>query len=369
MSLPFLLLILLVYISHAQEHCPKEETLSKLKDYISRYYLWKDKIDAFPEWKDESEAIAFLRSKGDRWTTITKLEDDRNWYSGAKILGIGIRWDEDGTIVKVFDNSPAQKAGLKPKDIIYSINGETDRSKWVITIRNTPADTPIKLVIIKNGMFVEMEIFKDYFIVSPIEEKRIIQVGNKKLGYIHLVNFTNPAVKDFANALQYFKEENVDALIINLSNNSGGLISVAKAIADMLISGEGVMFYLEGSGNGVSVYEFKKEKLIDKPIFVIVNKNTASAAELLASLLKRYAGAMVAGEPTVGKYVGSNMYPLNNCGLVLRLITFVMKLPDGNFVVGEKGLEPDCRAEKGSLEKAIDCFKSVIAPESLSASP
>jgi len=369
MSLPFLLLLLLVYVSYAQEHCTKEEIVSKLRDYISRYYLWKHKIDTLPEWKDESDAIAFLRSKGDRWTSITRVEDDRNWYSGSKILGIGIRWDEDGTIVKVFDNSPAQRAGLKPKDIIYSINGETDRSKWSMAIRSTPADNPVKLVVIKDGIFVEMEIFKDYFVVSPVEEKRIIHLGNKKLGYIHLVNFTNPAVKGFAEALQYFKEEKVDALIINLSNNSGGLISVAKAIADMLISGEGVMFYLEGSGNGISVYEFKKEKMLDKPIFVIVNKNTASAAELLASLLKRYAGAIVAGEPTVGKYVGSNMYFLNNCGLVLRLITFAMKLPDGSFVVGEKGLEPDCRVEKGNLEKALDCFKSVIAPESLSASP
>ncbi|WP_029552307.1 S41 family peptidase [Thermocrinis jamiesonii] len=369
MSLPLLLLILLVFSSYAQEYCPKEETLAKLKDYIARYYLWKHKIGELPEWKDESEAIAFLRSKGDRWTTITKLEDDRNWYSEAKMFGIGIRWDEDGTIVKVFENSPAQRIGLKPGDIIYSINGETDKSKWSIIIRNTPADIPIRLVIIKNGMFVEVEIFKDYFTVNPIEERRIIMLGNKKLGYVHLVNFTNPAVKGFADALWYFQEEGIDALIINLSNNSGGLISVAKAIADMLISGEGVMFYLEGSGNGISVYEFKKEKMLDKPIFVIVNKNTASAAELLASLLKRYAGAIVAGEPTVGKYVGSNMYFLNNCGLVLRLITFAMKLPDGSFVVGEKGLEPDCRAEKGNLEKALDCFKSVIAPESLSASP
>ncbi|WP_448588235.1 S41 family peptidase [Thermocrinis sp.] len=369
MSLPFLLLILLIYTSYAQEHCSKEETLAKLKEYISRYYLWKHNIDNFPEWKDESEAIMFLRSKGDRWTTITKLDDDKNWYSGAKILGIGIRWDDDGVIVKVFNDSPAQRAGLKPEDIIYSINGETDKTKWSMAIRNTPSDVPVKLVVIQGGMFREMEIFKDYFTISPIEERRIIRMGNKKLGYVHLVNFTNPTIKEFAEAMRYFQEEGVDALIINLSNNSGGLISVAKAIADMLISGEGVMFYLDSSANGPSVYEFKRQKQFDKPIFVIVNKNTASAAELLASLLRRYAKAVIAGEPTVGKYVGSNMYPLNNCGLVLRLITFSMKLPDGTLVVGEKGLEPDCRAEKGNLERALECFRNLILPESLSASP
>ena len=369
MSMPFLLLILLLYTSYAQEQCSKEETLSKLREYISRYYLWKSKIGELPEWKDESEAIAFLRSKGDRWTTITKLEDDRSWYSEAKILGIGIRWDDKGVVVKVFDDSPAKRAGIKPKDIIYSINGETDRNKWSATIRNAPPDTPVKLLIIQDGFFKEIDLFKDFFSISPVEERRVIQVGNKKIGYAHLVNFTRPAIEEFAKAMQYFQEENIDALILNLSNNSGGLISVAKAIADMLLGGEGVMFYLEGPGNGISVYEFKTKDRFNKPILVIVNKNTASAAELLASLLKKYSKAIIAGEPTVGKYVGSGMYILNNCGLVLRLITFAMKLPDGNFVVSEKGIEPDCKAEGGNLEKALECFRSAILSESLSGSP
>jgi len=165
------------------------------------------------------------------------------------------------------------------------------------------------------------------------------------------------------------KEGGIDGLIIDLSNNSGGLIGVAKAIADMLLGGEGVMFYLEKSSRGLSVYEFKSEKPFKKPIFVIVNKNTASAAELLASLLKRYAKAIIAGEKTVGKYVGSNMYPLNDCGLVLRLITFAMKFPDGTLVVGEKGMEPDCPAEGGNLQKALECFKSAINLGASSASP
>jgi carboxyl-terminal processing protease len=137
----------------------------------------------------------------------------------------------------------------------------------------------------------------------------------------------------------------------------------------MLLDGEGVMFYLETSSGGLSIYEFKSEKPFKKPIFVIVNKNTASAAELLASLLKRYAKAIIAGEKTVGKYVGSNIYPLNDCGLVLRLITFAMKFPDGTLAVGEKGMEPDCPAEGGNLQKALECFKSAINLGAPSASP
>jgi Periplasmic protease len=371
MGFPFLLLILLAYLSfsYAQEQCSKEETLNKLREYITRYHLWKDRFSELPQWKDESEAIAFLRSKGDRWTTITKLEEDRTWYSESKLFGLGIRWNDEGVIVKVFEGSPAEKAGLRKGDIIYSINEETDKNKWNFTIRSAPANTPVKLEIIRNGFFESLEVQKGYFTINPVEEKRIINLGDRKIGYVHLVNFTNPTIREFKQAMEEFEREGIDGLIIDLSNNSGGLIGVAKAIADMLLGGKGVMFYLETSSRGLSVYEFRSEKPFKKPIFVIVNKNTASAAELLASLLKRYAKAIIAGERTVGKYVGSNMYPLNDCGLVLRLITFAMKFPDGTLAVGEKGMEPDCPAESGNLQKALECFKSAINLGALSASP
>jgi carboxyl-terminal processing protease len=369
MGFPFLLIILLAYLSYAQEQCSKEETLNKLREYIIRYHLWKDRFSELPQWKDESEAIAFLRSKGDRWTTITKLEEDKTWYSEAKLFGLGIRWNDEGVIVKVFEGSPAEKAGLRKGDIIYSINGETDKNKWSFTIKNTPTNAPVKLEIIRNGFFESLEVQKGYFTINPVEERRIINLGDRKIGYVHLVNFTNPTIREFKQAMEEFEREGIDGLIIDLSNNSGGLIGVAKAIADMLLGGEGVMFYLETSSGGLSVYEFKSEKPFKKPIFVIVNKNTASAAELLASLLKRYAKAIIAGEKTVGKYVGSNMYPLNDCGLVLRLITFAMKFPDGTLAVGEKGMEPDCPAESGNLQKALECFKSAINLGAPSASP
>ncbi len=354
------MIVLLAYISYAQEQCSKEETLNKLREYILRYYLWKDRLSELPQWKDESEAITFLRSKGDKWTTITRLEEDRTWYSEAKLFGLGVRWNEEGMIIKVFEGSPAEKVGLRKGDVIHSINGETDKSKWSFVIRNTPTNKPVKLEIVRNGFLESVEIQKGFFTINPIEEKRIINLGDKKIGYVHLVNLTNPTVKGFKQVMEEFEREGIDGLIIDLSNNSGGLISITKAIADMLIGGNGVMFYLETSERGLNIYEFSTEVSFKKPIFVIVNKNTASAAELLASLLKRYAKAIIAGERTVGKYVGSTLYQLNECGSVLRLITFSMRFPDGTLAVGEGGLDPDCPAEGGSLEKALACFKYAI---------
>ncbi|ADC89075.1 peptidase S41 [Thermocrinis albus DSM 14484] len=370
MNLPIFLLLILLQLAYSQETCSREETLQRLREYIQRYYLWKEKLGPLPTWQDESEAIQFLRQKGDKWTTITNIEEDRSWYSEGKLVGIGIRWDDKGQVVRVFRGSPAEKAGIRPGDIIYSINGERDNTKWSVVIRNTPAEKPVELVLIRNGLFVTVDVYKGPFVVDPIEDVKVLEFMGKKLGYIHLVNFTMPALREFSAALEKLISEGIDGLVLDLRNNSGGLISVAKGIADTLIGGEGVMFYLESAGNGVVLYEFSNRKGIGMPILVLVNRNTASAGELLTALLKRYAKAVVAGENTFGKYVGSNVYPLNSCGKVVRLVTFVMKLPDGSPIAPDGGIRPDCPLGKDdSLSSALKCIKPLLPKEDFAITP
>jgi len=249
---------------------------------------------------------------------------------------------------------------LKEGDAILSINGVVDKTLWSQTIRSVPKGGTVVLKIKRDGEILEFNITKGEFRVPPVENVRVIEVDGKKIGYIALTNFTNPAVEEFRNTLEFLNSQGVDALILDLRNNGGGLISVAKAIADMFIRGQGVMFYLESKERGIDIYEFKNgEPLFKKPVVVFVNRWTASAAELLTVLLREYYGAVVAGELTVGKYVGSNMYRLNECGEVLRLVTFEMKLPSGKNITDEKGILPDCvikaRGEEG-LSMAIDCL-------------
>ncbi len=372
MSIPLLLLILLLQIVYAQEVCSKEEALSRFKEVLTKYYLWKDRVDGV-EWGSLDEAITYLRKKGDRWTTITKLEEDRLWYSKAKMLGVGIRWDDDGQIRRVFRGSPAEKSGLKEGDIIISVNGVEDKGLWSQTIRSVPVGNIINMVVKRGENTINFRIIKGEFTVPPIEDVRVILLDHKRIGYIAMTNFTNPAIEEFKKTLEFLNSQKVDALLLDLRNNGGGLISVAKAIADMLIRGEGVMFYLESRSGGPSIYEFKSgEPLFKKPILVFVNRWTASAAELLTTLLRTYAKAVVAGELTVGKYVGSNMYQLDSCGNVLRLVTFEMKLPNGRSITDDTGILPDCvikaKGEEG-LGMALDCLMQKVFQEPSVAQP
>lgn len=372
MSIPLILLFFILHIAYSQETCSKEDALSRFKEFLNKYYLWKDRVDGV-EWGSLDEAIMYLRKKGDRWTAITKLEEDRLWYSKAKMYGIGIRWDEDGQIKRVFRGSPAEKAGLKEGDIIISVNGVREKNLWSQTIRNVQIGSTLNVSVKRGDTVLDFRIIKGEFTVPPVEDVRVILLDHKRIGYIALTNFTNPAVEEFRKALEFLNSQNIDALLLDLRDNGGGLISVTKAIADMLIRGEGVMFYLESRNGGPDIYEFKSgEPIINKPLLVFVNRWTASAAELLTVLLKVYDKAIVAGALTVGKYVGSNMYQLDSCGDVLRLVTFEMKLPDGRNITDDKGILPDCvikaKGDEG-LSMALDCIMDKVFRESSVAQP
>ncbi|MCS6875319.1 MAG: S41 family peptidase [Aquificaceae bacterium] len=357
MGLPLLLIVLLVNLAYGAEYCSKEELLLRISGILEKHYLWWDKVKG-ATWKDEKELIEHLRKIGDRWTSITKRDEDRLWYSSSKMVGLGIRWDEKGYVLKVFPGSPAEKHGIKEGDLLVSIQGETDKNLWRKIIREAEKGETLKLELVRDGVFIRLEVVKGEFFVPAVEENRIIELDNRKVGYIKLSNFTQPALEGFREAMENFKEKNISVLVIDLRDNGGGLISVAKGMADILLSGEGVMFYLDGRAGNMGVYLFKNRNGFKKPIVVLVNKNTASAAELFTVLLKRYAGAVVVGENTAGKYVGSNIFSIDQCnGNVLRLITFEMKLPNGETITTQKGINPDCKLESGEfINQSLQCL-------------
>ncbi|MEN3033920.1 MAG: S41 family peptidase [Aquificaceae bacterium] len=356
------LLVFLFKFLYASQFCSIEEATQKLRDLAQRNYLWWDRVkDA--QWKDPSEFIKVVRNAGDRWTSITKQEEDRLWYSSSKLFGLGIRWDETGKIVKVYPDSSAYSYGLRPGDIIISVNAITDKNLWRSTIRETQG--PVKVEFIRDGLVYQLDIPKAEFTIPIVEETSVHRFGDKVVGYIKLNNFTAPAVESFRNALIQISQVNPSILILDLRDNGGGLISVASSIAQMMIKGEGTMFYLEGRDKNYGVYEFQgRQPIYTGQIAVLVNKQTASAAELLTSLLKYFAGAKVIGENTLGKHVGSNMYQLDNCGNIIRLITFQMKLPDGKPVATDRGIDPDCKFNQGKspVEDGLECLLKDPAP-------
>ncbi len=337
-----LFVLILLSIANAQENCSSESTLNKLKELIDKYYLWRSKLADFNPANLE-DAIGQLRKIGDPWTTITKESEDRLWYNQSKLIGIGIRWNDEGVITKVFNNSPAQVAGLKRYDKILSIQGERNIDKWVERIRRTNLEEPVEVVILRDGKLIKFYVYKDKFEIPSVDEVHTFELNGKKYGYVQLNNFTNPSVELFFREVERLKTENIDVLVIDLRYNSGGLISVVRKIAGMFVGDEQPIFYLEHARGGLTIYNSEYAKATyDREIILLVSKATASASEILASLLRHYKKAKIIGSLSAGKYVGSNMYRLNDCGDILRLISFEVKLMDGYPVVSQIGIVPDC---------------------------
>ncbi|MCX8060461.1 MAG: PDZ domain-containing protein, partial [Aquificaceae bacterium] len=217
----YLLLILLLFrVATGAESCSREELFSRLNALLEKHYLWWDRIkDA--SWKDEKELMEQLRKIGDRWTSITRQEEDRLWYSSSRMVGLGIRWDNNGYVTKVFPGSPAEKHGIREGDLIVSIQDITDKNLWRKAIREVERGQPIRVELIRDGLFLSLQVEKGDFVVSPIEEVRIIRQGDKELGYIKLTNFTQPALQGFREAMENFKTRGVDVLLIDLRDNGG----------------------------------------------------------------------------------------------------------------------------------------------------
>ena len=118
----------------------------------------------------------------------------------------------------------------------------------------------IKVAVVREGLFKEFYVVKGEFDVPVVEDVKVLRYGELRVGYVKINNFTQPALGAFEKALEELQQEGFDVLLLDLRDNGGGLISVAKGIVDMLVGGEGVMFYLEGRGKNFGVYQFKNKE-------------------------------------------------------------------------------------------------------------
>lgn len=209
MGTPLILILILFHVALGAEDCPKEELLKNIRSLMERHYLWWDKIKDL-QWKDEQDLIQYLRRIGDRWSAITRQEEEKLWYSSSKMLGLGIRWDEKGYVIRVFKNSPAEKYGIKEGDLIISINDATDKSLWRKVLMDVKKGEIIKVAVVREGLFKEFYVVKGEFDVPVVEDVKVLRYGELRVGYVKINNFTQPALGAFEKALEELQQEGID---------------------------------------------------------------------------------------------------------------------------------------------------------------
>ena len=280
-----------------------ESALASIRSILEEKYLGE--ID--DEKMLQMAIKGYVAGVGDDYTVYYTPEEMNQEYDTAmgNYVGIGIYMIvnyEDGTIniVEPMKNSPAEAVGLKEGDLIVKVDGEeitTDNVNEMADKIKGEEGTKVKLTIKRNKEEFEVEVERKKIEVSHIDSNML----ENNMAYIKISDFDGGAAKEFKENYETLKSQGAKSLIIDLRNNGGGVVDEAIDILE-LICDKGSTLLIETDKNGKEIVtKSEKKPIIDIPIVVLVNENTASASEILAGALKDNNKATIIGTKTYEK--------------------------------------------------------------------
>ena len=316
------------------------EVLKNFKNIVDEYYIGE--VD---EQKVLDEAIkGYIKGLDDEYSEYMTAKEWEEYQINTlgNYVGIGIYMtqDESGRIVVVepIEASPAMESGIKKDDIIVEVNGED--------VTNQNLDIVSSKIKGDEGTFVDLKILRDNEYITLNVERRSIKVYHvthnmleNNIGYIKLSTFDSNCSNEFKNAYEELKEQGATKLVLDLRDNTGGLVDEALEIADMMLPKGDTILITKDSKNTEEKSISKKDQIIDIDIAVLVNEYSASASEILVGALKDNNRATIIGKKTYGKGVIQNVFSLSD-GSILKLTTAEYFTPN-KIKINKIGIEPD----------------------------
>lgn len=288
---------------------------------------------------------SMLNGIGDSYTTYTDEETTNNFLENIEgsYEGIGcmVSTNELGEIyvVSIFDNSPAQKAGLQENDIILKIDGEDYTGKTSEDMANYVKgneNDKIKFIIKRGEEEKEFTVVREKVEVPTVTSK-VIEEQDKKIGYIDISIFSAVTYDQFKTELEKLEKEKIQGLIIDVRNDTGGYLSAVTDISSLFLKKGQVIYQLEDNKKTEKIKDETKESR-DYPIAVLINAGSASASEILASAIKESYNGFVVGTNSYGKGTVQKTKKLSD-GSMIKYTVQKWLTPDGNWI-NEKGVEP-----------------------------
>jgi len=276
-------------------------------------------------------------------------------------------------VISPIDDTPASKAGIKAGDYIVRINGEQVQGKSLtdaVELMRGPIGSSIKLTVRRKNekKALEFKITRAVIEVKSVEAKLV--GDKKKIGYLRLKSFNqNSDEQLFKNIKNFEKNKKLTGYILDLRNNPGGLLNQAISVSDFFLD-DGEIVSTKGRRISETRRFFSKkgDGINGKPLVVIINTGSASAAEIVSGALKDHKRAIILGERSYGKGSVQSIIPLKNGG-GLRLTISKYYLPSGKSI-SDVGVLPDIFVEEGEknfkintdtdnqLKYAVDLLKS-----------
>lgn len=281
----------------------------------------------------------------------------------GKYVGIGFVVGADKAtgairVESVMNNSPAKESGVKKGDLVVAVNGKKySYMEMDIAVKNIrgPENTSVKITFLRDGKKIDKTITRKEIKIVSIESKML----EDKIGYINIKSFEEETAEDFRKALASLEAQGMKALIIDVRDDGGGLLTVVEDICDRILGKAVIVYTKDRQGKKEYLKSSDKEK-IDKPIVVLTNRSSASASEILTgAVLDNKAGISI-GETTYGKGLVQGMLKLKD-GSGYKLTTAQYFTPNGNYI-DKKGIKPtiEVKDKDQQLPKAIEYLKGKI---------
>ena len=280
-------------------------------------------------------------------------------------VGIGIYMgvDKNNNIVVLapIEQSPAERVGIKTGDIIVEVDGENAlgvSSDIVSSKIKGEEGTTVKLKIARENEYLDFEIpreaIKMYHVKSEMKENNI--------GYVSLLTFDENCADEIRKSFEDLKFKGAKKIILDLRNNTGGLVDEALEIADMIIPKDQTLLITVDSAGNKEYSKAEQDPIIDCDIVVLANEYSASASEILIGALRDAGKAKVVGTKTYGKGVIQSVYLLND-NSALKLTVNEYYTPN-ETKINKVGIEPDYvveldenSEEDAQLNKALEILK------------
>lgn len=359
------------YIMVSDENSKLQAELSTIQELIKKYYLGE-----FDEEKAIEGAIkGYVDGVNDEYTEYyTKEEwEDFAVETMGNYVGIGVYITSDTDnqirIITPIEDSPAEEAGLLSGDIIYKINDVEYKGEQLEEASNAikgNENTEVKLEIKRDDEILTFNVKRKTVKINHIKSEML----DNNIGYLQLITFDEGCAEEFEEKYKELEKQGMEALIIDVRNNTGGIVEETIDILSYLTPKDTVLIKTVDKNKNEEVYKSTGNKIVDVPVVVLVNENSASATEILASALQTNNLAEIVGVKTYGKGVIQDVLGLQDGGAIK--ITTKEYYTANNERINNTGVTPDevvelpeeykniydvPREEDTQLEKAIEILK------------
>ena len=315
--------------------------------------------------------------KEDRFSHYFTPEDLERFETSisGKFTGVGLSVIEVPRglrIARVYPGTPAKEGGLETGELIISVNGKSiagEDSELVTARIKGPEGTDVTLGVLnpQTGRQREVTLTRAEIDV-PITLTRVRTVNGRKLGYVQLADFSEAAHTKLLQAVERVRKQGAEGLVLDLRGNGGGLLKEAILTSSIFVPKDTIVVRTDSRTQGSANYRAVGGNLPEEPTVVLINRDTASAAEILTASVADDAGATVVGTRSYGKGLVQQVIDLSNGG-ALDLTIGEYLTGDGESLAGV-GIHPDVRASDDpatppdeALNRAFSVLSRSVAQE------